>query len=471
MAFDDYVKSVNDGIYTRVHGSTSSVLLSNGSVSPNQFGSDQIYWGKYTNTLTGKKNPNWRNQVRSVLSATTPCTGTIINYAIDSHPYAFAIERVYNTAWGAPANQSKTWTHQSFGFDYDVVDALVGGSPDGSLVTTSRNRAIQKLYSRLDSFASLAKTGEDLGEITQTLRAFKRPLPALRNLLTHTLSRGRQATKHGGVRGIAAALADTTLEWRWGWKPLCGSLAKSIVALQNREVMFNYRPFHATDFAVGQHFTDSGTNTMGHGAGIIDISWNVIRYQKHTTTYKGVWAEECQIPERSVRQCLGLQARDIVPTIWELIPYSCVIDYFANIGDIVHSLSVPWGGVKWCNYTIIREYIAKGYARPKIRPAPFPPFFRTVDSINCVPGLIHRREKSFTRAKLGSIPLPELVLTSPLSLTAGQYLNLAALATSSLLSLTKVVSRAVAKHPTLPARYLDELEKRGGNHPYPFHQK
>jgi hypothetical protein len=33
----------------------------------------------------------------------------------------------------------------------------------------------------------------------------------------------------------------------------------------------------------------------------------------------------------------GFQFRDFVPTVWELIPYSFVSDYFVNIGDILEA--------------------------------------------------------------------------------------------------------------------------------------
>lgn len=40
-----------------------------------------------------------------------------------------------------------------------------------------------------------------------------------------------------------------------------------------------------------------------------------------------------------VRDMLGLHPRALLPTLWEVIPFSFLVDYFSNVGDILNSVS------------------------------------------------------------------------------------------------------------------------------------
>jgi hypothetical protein len=44
---------------------------------------------------------------------------------------------------------------------------------------------------------------------------------------------------------------------------------------------------------------------------------------------------------------LGVSWEDLIPTAWELIPYSFLIDYFTNIGDVLEGWSVHQSDLGW----------------------------------------------------------------------------------------------------------------------------
>jgi hypothetical protein len=48
---------------------------------------------------------------------------------------------------------------------------------------------------------------------------------------------------------------------------------------------------------------------------------------------------------------IGFDLSSWAPTVWELIPYSFLIDYFSNIGDVIVGWSNLGIQLSWCNRT------------------------------------------------------------------------------------------------------------------------
>jgi hypothetical protein len=464
-----YNKTSRDGIFLLGVGKTRTKSGNDPWII--RFDGQSSYFRGHTDVLNGFKNPNYREQMRRVENATTPCTGTSTHWAIDSFPTG------HYRAWGpknASSEAAKSYFEDDFtGFEFDsdmmsaIYDEVV---LDGNLHTSAYNRAVAKLYTKLGDLYQPSKVGEDIGEIRQTLQMMRGPLKPLRELLTKGLNDVIKGTRKTNVRHIASALAGTALEWNLGWNTLTRQMAKTIVSLQNRDIMFHYYPFHATDFAV-EGRSSGGLYTVNHNSSSLRAQWSVNHYCKKTVTFKGVMGEECVLPKRELSQALGLQTQNVIPTLWNLIPWSFVSDYFLNIGAIVSALEVPWGSVKWCNRTYLTEFISDVLIQMKpVVTSPGPSNERVITSFSAVPGRLSYRKSTFVRDIQDTQPLPVLELTSPLGLTGKKYVNLASLATQALLGMTKVLSKSVNRHPSLPTLYLEELGRRGGRDPYPFHR-
>jgi hypothetical protein len=66
------------------------------------------------------------------------------------------------------------------------------------------------------------------------------------------------------------------------------------------------------------------------------------------------------------QELLGFSLSDFVPTIWELVPWSFLIDYFTNIGDVLEAWTTCTSDVAWVNRTSRRSSIALSEAVPDL---------------------------------------------------------------------------------------------------------
>jgi hypothetical protein len=53
----------------------------------------------------------------------------------------------------------------------------------------------------------------------------------------------------------------------------------------------------------------------------------------------------------------GLSPEEFVPTVWELLPWSFLVDYFTNIGDILEAGATDTSTVAWIEQATIRSRI------------------------------------------------------------------------------------------------------------------
>jgi hypothetical protein len=422
-------------------------------------------WIAWDNYLNGYKLPAHHALQRQVLSATTPATGErrlVRRWRDGSASYY---------CWDIVSQRSAEWSVIGATTSIDgqfFTDPV--GTASASVKTSAHNQAVSKLYNQLNSFASAAKTGEDWGEWHATMKTLRSPLAPLRNLLISTHKKGiRALTSKSTYVKTAGALADTHLEFAFGVNPLVGSIAKSVVGLQNREVMGNYHPFHArgsVDFNGSVKHQDNQGDP--HNYVRLNMDWKTTL--NYSETYQGIWGEECLLPKKPISDILGLRPRDIIPTIWNLIPYSFLVDYFVNIGQIVSAIAVPWSGVKWCNYTTRTDKIREVVYSYKPNPATSSGL---IVAFNQSPGNASLSATSFDRSAITSLPIARIEFTRPWQLTGRQWVNLAALAVSQSVKYLEVLNKVVKVSPKLEKSYISQLASKlreREKDPYPFHR-
>jgi hypothetical protein len=442
--------------YTKT--SKSGYIAGSYGVYGTPFGSVATFTGRNyipaSDTFAGTKNPFYRSQIRGVTSATTPAGGE--KYRLNVVPGVAT--RTWKTSLVAPP-VTDPYLYDRFNQTFYTIRVVPGVAPDvtGGAINTIDSRAIATLYQQLNSIESTVSAGEDLGELAQTARLLRSPLKSLRSLLTSTVDSHNRALRIPNVSKVAKALADTALEYRFGIKPLVSTIAGAMVGLQNRAYLAHYYPVNATasDTQVDGYTSDQIF------AGNLSIDTVTRSLWESSVRYHGVYGVQSSVNTRGVDDVLSLRWRDVVPTIWNLIPYSFLADYVTNIGDIVDSLSVPWSGVRWMVRTVrttsSREAYTLGYHEHL-------PAFKIGG--NCGNGNTTVIVRKFSRQQQSILPRPTLEID--LKLSSGQLFNVAALLVSKAIPIAAKTDRR-ASSSSLAAAFNREVGRQNLRVPYPFH--
>jgi hypothetical protein len=142
-------------------------------------------------------------------------------------------------------------------------------------------------------------------------------------------------------------LSGLWCEMRFGWRPLLSSLDGIVKSLSDpnmgKEKRTTYRSMENVDL------TDIQVKTRNDspGGGLTSPA-----YFKTETRYEGTFKAGILLAERyDLAESLGLSVSHIPIAIWDLVPFSFIVDRFINVGSYIRSLrpiaSVDFGGA-WC---------------------------------------------------------------------------------------------------------------------------
>ena len=307
-------------------------------------------------SVLGSTNPSWREQVRRLENATTIFVG--IDYSDDPLPFITAVQGSTYVQQGTghivSALNSAEWSGTPAVTPPGYFDA-----PD-SVISDVTNRCIRKFLQAVDSAQSSFEAGQDLGEWKQTLEAVHHPLNTLKNsILQYFPTLKKRARRTKGKIPLKKVLADTYLEFHFGWKPLVADVASAIADIGR--FRFPAIPVEAT--AHTNYQAQFVTVLGGYNSSIVH-SHSYRETSRYTVRYKGVLRPKNLGSDGrlSALQALQLTPDKWLPTAWDLLPYSWMSDYFVNIGDIISGISsmmsidLAWGCITR-RHQITREYL------------------------------------------------------------------------------------------------------------------
>lgn len=187
---------------------------------------------------------------------------------------------------------------------------------------------------KLEAIASIDNTpyafGEDVGEIKTTLSYLRQRGTGILSLTKGFIRAKRRLQKSkrsGKLKPIeyASRLSDMWLEYRFALSPLVRSAYDAADAMVYEERKL---PPRLTANSIRKQ-PETGTSTETHGYVVFRYAQNSEHKLAATILYV------VTNPTRDLQWRLGLRAKDIPVTLWQLAPYSFMVDRVVNISSAI----------------------------------------------------------------------------------------------------------------------------------------
>jgi hypothetical protein len=386
-----------------------------------------------TRTRTGERNPSWKKQVDAGENATTPLTARYdrINSGngethcrIDNPP-----QSIYRTEdlIGDIAMLNSKWNRTA-------LDPLMS-------TTKADNRAraafLKKIREQRTLFQGLVVLGE-MRETHRMLRTRARPIFQDCKDIVNDLRKFRNELKN--PRKLAKRAGELWLEKTFGWQPLLNDIQDAAKAW-DRLVRDRTPRIPLTGSA-----TDSDDTTHSRLDNVfvgVNQSWRpaqCIYTRVHSfdhlvesviVRYKGNYTPQVEATPWDNWRLFGFAPGEFVPAAWELLPWSFLVDYFTNIGDILEGAVTVTEGVTWVNKTVLRRtHLWGSFALDLPATKAATSGTEVVTYLYGNPGYhYYIQRKDLTRSKDVGIQYPSLNFESGLS--QGQKFNILALLTTA----------------------------------------
>lgn len=339
--------------YTKSHRSSLNqdrILWSQvGSNPPTT--SEQRVSESWTDSVSGWKDPNWRAKVKAHKGATTPLSGQVRKVIGNYRGHA---SMVYQAN---VANPDKTLR------DYQgrIYLGTTFASPLTIDTSDAYNSAQIDFYKQARNKLRLLEAGVVVGELAETLRMIRNPAKALRRRIDEYVFLARKRAKgHRAIsdpasrrRHVDRAISETWLESQYGMRPLMGDVKSGAEALA--ESINHFKGSYAIAHGFGVQQVDLGGDSdllqipAPNGNSDIRYRINMRSWGHASVRIKGQVAIEVDNPLLFRMELFGFSLSDFIPTVYELIPYSFLVDYFTNLGDVISSWTFPNKRIKWAN--------------------------------------------------------------------------------------------------------------------------
>jgi hypothetical protein len=316
-----------------------------------------IQYDSRNRTRTGVANPKWRSQIILGQNASTNFTASERRDRGQLQKY----DR-FNKNLPASQNLSHSWGYSMpLAADLPILPAFMS-------IEEADDKARQKFYKNAIKAQRFLQSGVFLGEIKQTLGLILSPAKSARLLVdVFVKSAKRRARPRKGSNNIVTAaqklklvgnaIADSWLQFSFGWEPLisdlegaCGLLASLALRTNQEFVNISGAGLDYENLLVSDGLTGFSSNRP----------YSVLQ-QKHTYRevrvkyYGRIRLDVPELADGRILSGLGLTTSDIIPTAWELIPWSFLIDYFTNIGDVIDAWSYPVAKLAWASKVVVEN--------------------------------------------------------------------------------------------------------------------
>lgn len=220
----------------------------------------------------------------------------------------------------------------------------------GSLDSSARTKLMKRAKSDLQILPILGEARETGRYIADRAKGISSGLQQVfSSKRLENLSKAWKRDSYQRSTSIIKSSSELWLETVFSLRPMVNDIAMGLVALDEMSLLNRCK-------AVGKMTFDRSYNTQlqidacsGDPApGATNTHFKVVltavMREAYDVKYGMTWNPD---PGDAFYQALGVNWQDVLPSLYELMPYSFVLEYFSNLGDILSSYSFDW--TVWSN--------------------------------------------------------------------------------------------------------------------------
>lgn len=315
-----------------------------------------VYPPAAASVAKGGPIPNWEDLLKQWSQATTELQGYELEY---EHVPAYA-QVTYRVA-GYPKDNTVTMEV------YFANNAAEDGSAYDPGILNDLYRECEVAF-KADAVKGLM-TFEGptwIGEILETRNMMRSPLKGLRrafdeyyavvkpirdrglNLLRRTKSTKKRRRL---IKEFNTIIGNTWLEYYLGWIPLISSANSAYDAYV--ELIEDKSLFIVTARKKTNREEEVATRVTGKWQ--VEFTRTARLEADYSARIKGAIVSQPSVNlgstelqyKRQIFERFGITLNNFVPTMWELMPYSFIIDYFSNFGDVLAAYAFRRNALRW----------------------------------------------------------------------------------------------------------------------------
>lgn len=380
-------------------------------------------------TRTGGILPKYRTIIRNGGHATTPFTGSKQTFTPEHNVTRLVVFKPFGLPRAFQKRIEQTVTGATSSTSFGVFP---GGSGTASY-SKANQRALQLAYKRIRERQMDMSGPVFIAELRQTVGLIRGTAKRLADGLTSYVSAVRKSTRRLGRRStrrdFKQIVADRWLEYSFGLQPLLSDVDGFVSALAKTQYESSRRARIKVS-AVDDALVSQSASSQFLRADVVFRQRQTVEDQV-MVIYHIYLRAELDYPQNSIQNLArrtGFNLREFVPTVWEILPWSFLVDYFVNVGQILEAAFTDTSDILGTGQTIRRKTELKLFTstdEPAMRAA-YGKDYESSSFTGSAPALF--ADQSITRSASG-IYVPSLSFSFPGK--PAQWCNMTALKVSS----------------------------------------